>query len=122
MIEDRDLMHLIAEACLEEKAQRMVILEVKDLTVLADYFIIVSGRSSIHVRSIVEHVEERLKEQGCNPLHRDGQQHGGWAVLDYNGVILHVFRPEERDYYDLEGLWGEAKRIEIEQPAYRMES
>jgi ribosome-associated protein len=117
LIEDRELMHLVAEACLDEKAQRMIILEVKDLTVLADYFIIASGRSSIHVRSIVEHVEEKLKEQGIIPLHRDGQQQGVWAVLDCNSVILHVFRPEERDYYDLEGLWGGARQVELESAA-----
>lgn len=117
MIEDRELMNMIAEACLDEKAQRLVVLEVKDLTVLADYFVITTGRSSIHVKSIVDHVEERLKEQGLIPLHRDGQQQGAWAVLDYNAVILHVFRPEERDYYDLEGLWGGAQRIEIAQAA-----
>ncbi len=106
-----ELMQEVAEACLDENAQRMTVLEVSELTVLADYFIIASGRSTVHVKSIIEHVEEKLKEKGIVPLHREGGQQGIWGVLDYNSVILHVFRQEEREYYNLEDLWGGSRHV-----------
>lgn len=111
MNQDQELMQMVAEACLDENAQRLTILEVSELTTLAEYFVIASGRSTVHVKSIVEHVEEKLKEKGILPLHREGGQHGIWGVLDYNSVILHVFRQEERDYYNLEDLWGGARQV-----------
>jgi len=104
------LAHMIAEACEEEQASDVVILDVKDLTIIADNFVIASGRSVIQVKSIVDHVEEKLKEQGITPLRKEGHQQGTWSVLDYNSTILHVFRQEERDYYELENLWADAPR------------
>lgn len=111
MNQDQELMQTVAEACMDENAQRLTILEVSELTTLADYFVIASGRSTVHVKNIVEHVEEKLKEKGILPLHREGGQQGLWGVLDYNSVILHVFRQEERDYYNLEDLWGGARQV-----------
>lgn len=111
MAKDQELMQMVAEACLDENAQRLTILEVGDLTVLADYFVLASGRSTVHVKSIIEHVEEKLGEKGINPRHRDGTGQGTWCVLDYSSVILHVFRQEEREYYNLEDLWRGAREV-----------
>lgn len=111
MTQEQELMQMIADACMDENAQRMTVLEVKDLTVLADYFIIASGRSTVHVKSIVNHVDQILSEKGIQPMHREGLEQGVWSVLDYSSVILHVFRQEERDYYNLEDLWGGARKI-----------
>lgn len=114
MLEDEKMVQIIAEACLDEKAQDVVVLDVSELTVIADYFIIASGKSTIQVNSIVDYVEETLKEYDIHPIRREGYQQGSWVVLDYDFIILHVFRSEERDYYDLENLWGDARRIEFE--------
>lgn len=111
MTKDQELMQMVAEACLDENAQRLTILEVGDLTVLADYFVLASGRSTVHVKSIVEHVEEILGEKGIHPRHRDGTGQGTWCVLDYSSVILHVFRQAEREYYNLEELWRGAREV-----------
>lgn len=114
MNQEEKLARLIAETCLEEKALDVVVLDVHDLTVIADYFVIASGRSVIQVRSILERVQEKLEEQDFYPTRKEGFQQGVWSVLDYNSVILHVFRQEEREYYQLENLWADAPRLMIE--------
>lgn len=114
MLKEDKLVQLIADACLDEKAGDVVILDVGELTIIADYFVIASGRSTVQVKSIVEHVEEKLEEHGILPARREGQEQGQWAVLDYSSTILHVFRQQERDYYKLEDLWGGAKEVAVE--------
>jgi ribosome-associated protein len=109
----KDLVKLIAEACEDEKAIDITVLNVHDLTVLADYFVIASGRSVIQVKSIVDYVEAMMAEYDIIPIRREGHQEGVWAVLDYGSIILHVFREKEREYYNLENLWGDARQIEI---------
>ncbi|MGI6412977.1 MAG: ribosome silencing factor [Syntrophomonadaceae bacterium] len=113
MLQERELAQLIAEVCLDEKALDVVILDVQELTVIADYFVIASGRNVIQVKSIIENVEKRLNELGINPTRKEGHHQGVWAILDYNSAILHVFRQEERDYYQLENLWGDATELAI---------
>jgi ribosome-associated protein len=110
----KDLVKIIAEACEDEKALDVTVLDVHDLTVLVDYFVIASGRSVVQVKSIVEHVEEVLEEAGVVPLRRAGHSEGKWVVLDYGSIMLHVFRQEEREYYDLENLWADAPHIQFE--------
>ena len=114
MLEDEKLAQLVADACLEEKALDVLILDVRKITVIADYFVLASGRSPIQVKGIVENVEKRLLEQDVKPLRREGQQQGLWAVLDYNAVLLHVFRQQEREHYNLENLWGDARQVPLE--------
>ena len=111
MNQEEKLARMIADACLDEKAMDVVILDVHNLTVIADYFVIASGRSMIQVRSIVEHVMEKLQEKEIVPVRKEGLQQGVWSVLDFNSVILHVFRQEEREYYQLENLWADAPQL-----------
>ncbi|HOQ09325.1 MAG TPA: ribosome silencing factor [Syntrophomonadaceae bacterium] len=114
MNQEEKLARMIADACLEEKALDVMVLDVRKLTVITDYFVIASGRSMIQVRSIVDHVLEKLQEQGINPVRKEGIQQGVWAVLDFNSVILHVFRQEEREYYQLENLWADAPQLLVD--------
>ena len=114
MNQEEKLARSIAEACLDEKALNVVVLDVHDLTVIADYFVIASGRSVIQVRSIIENVQETLQEQDIFPSRKEGFQQGVWAVPDFNSVILHVFRQDEREFYQLENLWADAPRLLIE--------
>ena len=117
MVSERELAQIIAEACLAEKALDVVILEVADLTVIADYFVIASGRSYTQVANIIKNVEENLSDKGIKAARKDGYPQGTWTVLDYHSTILHVFQQEEREHYNLENLWGDAKEIKLN-PVY----
>lgn len=114
MHKDEKLVQIIVEACLDEKAQDVIILQVRELTIIADYFIIASGKSAVQVKNIVDYVEEAMAEYDIAPIRREGHQEGVWVVLDYGPIILHVFRDKEREYYNLENLWGDAQRIQIQ--------
>ncbi|SHH20735.1 ribosome-associated protein [Thermosyntropha lipolytica DSM 11003] len=110
-----EVLKTLVEACLDGKGFDLSILEVKDLTILADYFVIVSGRSHLHVRSIAENVITELETYGITPLRKEGLREGTWVVLDYGFIILHIFREQEREYYNLESLWGHAPRLSLSQ-------
>jgi len=114
-LNEKELVQLVAGVCLEEKARDILILDVSELTIIADYFIIASGRTAIQVKAIADAVEMGLKEAGIMPLRKDGTGQGIWGVLDYGSVIVHIFRQEERDYYGLENLWGDAKEVSLQE-------
>lgn len=86
-------------------------MEVKGLTDIADYFVICSGTSKRQIQTIADYIVEKLGKKGINLLHREIDMQETWAVLDYIDVIVHIFNEETRDYYRLEQLWGDAKRI-----------
>ena len=96
------------------KAIGVVVLDVHDLTSLADYFIICSGKSNRQVSAIADHVQRELKIAGIRPLSVEGAREGHWVLLDYGYVVIHVFYEPVRHFYDLEGLWADAPRVEIE--------
>ena len=103
---------LAAEILDDRKAQDIAVLEVVDLTILADYFIIATGTSTTHVGALADEIEFKLKEQGLQPHHIEGHRAGGWILMDYKDVIVHVFTKEAREFYSLERLWGDAERVE----------
>jgi ribosome-associated protein len=104
-----ELVKLIATVMDEEQAADIRILEVAELTVLADYFLIATGKNSHHIKSISDAVSARTKAAAIPVLHSDGYEESHWVILDFGSVIAHIFRQQERDYYRLEQLWGEAK-------------
>lgn len=95
---------------LDKKAVDVVILELAGLTDIADFFVIASGSSERHVRTIFDGVEQGMKEKGLLPASTEGYDEGRWGIIDYGDVIVHVFLEELRGLYDLESLWIEAKR------------
>jgi ribosome-associated protein len=99
------------KAALGRKAFDLVILDVRDLTSIADAFIICSGRSNRQVAAIAESIQVELKKHGIRPLSVEGKKEGHWVLLDYGHVIMHVFYEPIRSFYDLEGLWIDAKKI-----------
>ena len=99
------------KAALGRKAFDLVILDVRDLTSIADAFIICSGRSNRQVAAIAEFIQVELKKHGIRPLSVEGKKEGHWVLLDYGHVIMHVFYEPVRSFYDLEGLWIDAKKI-----------
>ena len=95
----------IANILYEKKAQNIVALNVKELTVITDAMLIATGRSTIQVRTLADEVEEKMAEMGLEPVRKEGHQEGRWIVLDYGEVLVHIFHMEERDFYRLDKLW-----------------
>jgi ribosome-associated protein len=105
-----------AQAAAAKQASDIVILDVRELIVITDYFVIASGSSDRQVRTLVEEVEKAVRERlDRKPVRREGEDGWQWVLLDYVDVVVHVFADEEREYYDLERLWGDAPRIEWEE-------
>ena len=101
------------QAVLGKKAAHVVALDVSALTSIADLFIICSGRSNRQVAAIAEHIERQLRKRKIKPLSVEGTTEGHWVLMDYGHVIIHVFFEPVRAFYDLEGLWSDARRIPI---------
>ena len=105
---------LYVKAVLGKKAESVVVLDIRELTSIADAFIICSGRSNRQVSALADHVERFLKQEGIRPISVEGRREGHWVLMDYGHVIIHVFYTETRFFYDLEGLWVDARRITTE--------
>ncbi|HLC15062.1 MAG TPA: ribosome silencing factor [Thermodesulfovibrionia bacterium] len=105
---------LIAETAFAKKARNIMILELENLTIISDFFVICTADSSPQIKAIVDDVEERLLGTlGMKPLGIDGQSYDRWVVMDYGDVIFHVFDEEKRNFYELEKLWLDAPRIAL---------
>jgi len=114
MTEDLDAaLNLFLQAVLSRKAAHVVALDVRELTSIADVFIICSGRSNRQVVAIAEHIERQMRRHKIKPLSVEGTAEGHWVLMDYDHVIVHVFFESVRSFYDLEGLWSDARRIPI---------
>ena len=101
-----------ARAAADKQADDVTILDVQELIVITDFFVICSGSTDRQVKTIVEEVERALRARDLRPVRREGEQESRWVLLDYVDVVVHVFGEEEREYYDLERLWADAPRIE----------
>ena len=108
-----EIARLCAAAALDLKAMDVVILEVAGLSGFADYFIMASGRSTRQVTAVAEHIRRTLKSAGVRALGSEGLRQGGWVLLDYGDVVVHVFHRPVREFYDLESLWGDAGRVPV---------
>ena len=100
-----EMVSKIARILYDKKAQDIVALDVAPLTVITDYMVIASGRSTIQVRTLADEVEEKMSEMGEEPIRKEGQQDGRWVVLDYGSVLVHIFHTQEREFYRLDKLW-----------------
>jgi ribosome-associated protein len=107
---------LCAQSALDKKAYDLVILDVRHLTTIADYFLICTGRSDTQVQSICRAIEENLDKQGTSPLATEGFTHGQWVLMDYGDIMVHIFYQPVRFFYDLEGFWFQAQRCELPEP------
>jgi ribosome-associated protein len=105
-----------ASAASAKKAERIVILDVSKQLVITDHFVICSGNTDRQVRTIADEIERQLSEKHrIKPYRREGEREGTWVLLDYVDFVVHVFRKEERDYYELERLWSDAEKIPFEE-------
>jgi ribosome-associated protein len=105
---------LCLEIIQERKAMDPILMEVGRLTSFTDYFLVASGNSSRQVQAISQHMARRLREEGFRPLGVEGEQEGHWVLMDYGDVVIHIFYQPVREFYDLEGLWTEAPRVDDE--------
>ena len=110
----REISRLAVDAILEKKGKNILVLDIHDVNGVADIFILATGDSDLQNRAIVESVRAKLKEEaGERPWHVEGNDHYNWVLLDYVDLVVHVFLPEQREYYSLERLWGDAPREEV---------
>jgi len=107
------VVNIAVQAAEDKKAYDVTVLDISEISVIADYFVICSGRSSTQVQAIVESIQEKLEKEGITALRREGFREGKWVLLDYGDVIIHVFQEAERQFYKLERLWGDARVVKI---------
>jgi ribosome-associated protein len=111
-MDSKKLARLCRDFADNKKAENILILDVRQLSSVTDYFVIASGTSEPHLRAIVDEITEQLRDQhGLRPVRTEGTIRGAWVVLDFFDVIVHVMRNDAREHYDLESLWGDAKRV-----------
>lgn len=110
-IEPLPLAKLCRAAALDKKAEDVVLLDVRGISTVADFFLICSGHSEPHLRAVADEVSRQARAHGVRPRGRDGYPPSRWVVMDFGTVLVHIFHPELRQRYALEQLWGDAKRV-----------
>ena len=114
-IEPNELARLIVDIAEDKKASNIVLLDIREVSIIADYFVICSGNSERQVKAIARDIEGQLDKEGVDVAHREGADEGRWILLDYGDVLVHIFTQTERDYYRLDKLWSSAKTILVVQ-------
>ena len=110
-----DAVRRAGELALERKAEDVVVMDLRGISSATDHFVIASGNSDIQVKAIANHILDELKELGERPDHVEGLDSGRWVLMDYINLVVHIFHPRARDFYQLEGLWGDAPRVVMEE-------
>jgi len=113
LITPKEISEIAVGALYDKKAHDIKLLKVRDVTILADYFVICTATSVTQLKTLTDEVEKVLKEKGEAPLRREGHRNGGWIILDFACVIVHLFLKEAREFYSLERLWGDAEDVDI---------
>jgi ribosome-associated protein len=109
-----ELARICARVALDAKAEDLIVLDVKGISSFTDYFVIMNGRSTRHVQGLAEAIEGEMRSKRIATSHAEGLQEGMWVLLDFNDVVVHIFYYEQRKFYDLEGLWHDAKPVNID--------
>jgi ribosome-associated protein len=119
--ETRPLALTIARAAEDRKGDNILLLRVSEVCYLADYFVIITGFSNVQVRAISAAIADQVEEEWQRlPLRVEGQSDASWVVMDYGDAIVHILKPQEREFYNLEAFWGHAERINFSQQAQRI--
>jgi ribosome-associated protein len=106
----------VAELSLDKKGEQVKILDLRELTTVTDFFVIITADSERKAKAISDHIIAELKEDGERPLHVEGLDSLHWILIDYFDVVVHIFQPDERRFYDLESLWSDAPVEEVVAP------
>jgi ribosome-associated protein len=107
-LQGADLARRIVELLSDKRAEDILLLDIRGVALFADYFVIASAETARHTQALCDALDEELSKDGISVWGREGEAGSGWVLLDYGDVIVHIFGPEQRSFYDLEGLWGEA--------------
>ena len=111
VLEPDQIARMVVDVASEQQALDIVMLDIQRVAGFADYFVIMSTESARQLEALQEDIVKALKESGVRPHHTEGNAKGGWVLLDYSDVIIHVFAAEQRTYYDLERLWSGAAQV-----------
>lgn len=111
-----DMAITAARAAATKQASDIVVLDVHEVIVITDVFVICTASTQRQVKSVIEALEDALRDLGEKPVRREGEPEGGWWLLDYIDLVVHVFGEEEREYYDLERLWKDAPKVDWQEP------
>lgn len=106
-------LEVIVKALDSKRGEDIHAIEIGDLTILADYFVIANGSSTVQTKALAEEVEFKLSQQGIEPHHTEGYGPNNWVVLDYRDIVVHIFNKETRDQYKLERLWSDGKEYDV---------
>ncbi len=109
----QEKLELIVKTLDTKKGEDIQALKIGDLTILADYFVIVNGTSNTHARTLADEVEFQLSQKGIEPARRESDTGNTWIILDYSDIIVHVFCKDAREFYKLEGLWADGQPVDI---------
>ncbi|MFQ5865971.1 MAG: ribosome silencing factor [bacterium] len=112
-LSSQDLANKIANLSLEKKASDILILDLRPLTSMTDFFVICCGSTNVQVKAISDHIFDQLKKEKIRPWHIEGYSNQEWILLDYVDVVAHIFQPHKREFYGLERLWGDADTLEV---------
>jgi len=110
-----ELAAVCAKIAIDTKAEELVILDVHEQSSFTDYFVIMSGRSSRHVQGLAEAIESELRSKRVSSAHSEGLREGMWVLLDFGDIVVHIFYKDQRGFYDLEGLWHDAPRVDLKE-------
>ena len=109
----KNLSHRIAELMLEKKALNVTVIDVREITTLTDFFVLCTSESRPQARAIADHINLKMKTEGCESWHIEGYQHLDWVLVDFVNIVAHIFSKEAREFYEFERLWADGKIIEI---------
>ncbi|MCR5793282.1 MAG: ribosome silencing factor [Lachnospiraceae bacterium] len=111
----KELIKVVYDALEDKKAENITIIDIQNLTTIADYFVIADGTNTSQVQALVDNVEEKLAKAGERPIRIEGIKNSGWILMDYGNFVVHIFSKEDRLFYDLEQIWRDGKTISVEE-------
>ena len=111
MEQSKDMLKLIYQALEDKKGEDIVMIDISQVSVLADYFVICSAGNDSQIQALVDNVDEKMHENGYQIRQQEGRNSGTWVLLDYGDVIVHIFERENRSFYNLERIWNDGRRI-----------
>ena len=112
-MESREMAKLAVAALEDKKGEDIMVIDISEVSVLADYFIIANGNNHNQVQALIDSVGEKLAKMGYEPKNIEGYQTGNWILMDYNDIIVHIFSEEDRSFYDLERIWRDGKEVDV---------
>ena len=111
----KEILAKIVKTLDSKKAEEIDVIGITKLTIIADYFVIATGTSTTHTKSLADEVEYQLKEIGITPTRTEGYAGANWIILDYADIVVHIFYKETRQYYSLEKLWADGEKVDIQE-------